>query len=399
MKSLSTIDFSAICLSTAIGFSSCLPVCAQNSPTKSKTKTSSDTPSKIRLYGQVNELLSACANAGVEISSTTLPARIQKVRLGSPAYYGGLQDNDIILKGNLDNNRLKLTIRRGPSLYALDLATAAGAGPAATALKSDAAAVTLSSGTQTASAEAQATTKDPAWKKLRNYDIVMLIDQSGSMSDPVDANGTTKWDWCSNQLTSFASQALDNTGRRFTIITFNGEYTLKSNCSPSEVQQTFLRNRPGGPTDLATPLHFVLSDYINGVRKNPLLVVVLTDGEPARPDFIIEEIVAVTKKMSSPEQIKIVFFEIGNDTDGAALIRYLDVGLGSDGARYDIVDANNFARLQQVGLKAALYDTFNANFQTSLRFSPTGNLQSELEAVRKQLKEARERSALNGPTR
>ncbi len=99
--------------------------------------------------------------------------------------------------------------------------------------------------------------------------------------------------------------------------------------------------------------------------------------------------------MSSPEQIKIVFFEIGNDADGAAVLRMLDFGLMSEGARYDIVDANSFDRLQQVGLKLALYDTFNSNFQTRLKFSPSVSLTDELEAVRKQIREARARNALN----
>src|SRR5208283_2242749 len=104
---------------------------------------------------------------------------------------------------------------RGKAIYGIDLATQAGAGTPSLALSAKATPVTLKSGT-----EQQIQTKDPVWKKLKNYEIVMLIDQSGSMGDTIDANGTSKWDWCSNQLTSFASQAMENTGKRFTIVTF-----------------------------------------------------------------------------------------------------------------------------------------------------------------------------------
>jgi len=365
----------------------------------SKAQAASYPQSSVRLYGQVNELLNACINAGVVITSTTLPARIEKVRMGSPAFYAGLQDNDVITRGTLTNNRLQLTIRRGVSVYGVDLATEANAGDPIVPLKSPSLKSGAANTTLQSSAETRTTTKDPAWKKLQNYDIVMLIDQSGSMNDPVDAAGVTKWDWCSNQLTTFASQALSNTGRRFTIATFNGSYDLRRNCGAEEVQQTFARNRPGGPTDLATPLDFVLNDYMGGARINPLLVVVLTDGEPAAPELVEKCIVDITKRMSSPEQIKIVFFEIGNDADGKALIRMLDAGLLPQGARYDIVEANTFDRLQQLGLKLALYDTFNHNFQTSLRISPGNSLQSELELVRKQLQEARDRHAQNPSNR
>ncbi|MBS1991029.1 MAG: VWA domain-containing protein [Cyanobacteria bacterium SZAS LIN-3] len=369
---------------SASGPGSCKPA-----PTQS---TAVGNASSVRLYGQVNVMFSACANAGVQIASTTLPARIEKVRMGSPAFYAGLQDNDVIIKGTLNNNNLALVIRRGAAIYGVNLATEAGSGETTAAATNRAAGpgkTTLSTGT-TASQ-----TSDPAWKKLQTYDIVMLIDQSGSMSDPVNTAGLTKWDWCSNQLTSFASQALKNTGRRFTIVTFNGNYELRRNCAAEEVQQTFTRNRPGGATDLATPLDFVLNDYMSGARTNPLLVVVLTDGEPAAPELVQQCIIDTTRRMSSPEQIKIVFFEIGDDADGRALIRMLDAGLLGQGARYDIVEANSFERLQQLGLKSALYDTFNHNFQTSLRVSPTNSLQAELELVRRQLEDARARNAQN----
>jgi hypothetical protein len=138
---------------------------------------------------------------------------------------------------------------------------------------------------------------------------------------------------------------------------------------------------------------------MGGARINPLLVVVLTDGMPARPDLIERSIVETTKRMTSPEQIKIVFFEIGNDADGAAVLRLFDFGLMAEGAKYDIVDANSFSRLQEVGLKLALYDTFNQNFQTRLRMSPNASLKDELEAVRQQIREARARNAQNPSNR
>lgn len=352
--------------------------------------------SPVKLYGQVNALLNACYSAGVEINSTTLPATIKKVRMGSAAFYSGLQDKDQIVQGSMDSNHLNLTIKRGSATYGVSLPTDASALVPMAVPKAtfSGGGTVLSSGT-----EKTINTKDPAWKKLKNYDIVMLIDQSGSMADTIDANGTTKWDWCANQLTSFASEALINTGRRFTIITFNGLYHIRRDCGPEEVHQTFTRNTPMGATDLATPMDFVLKDYMSSARTNPLLIVVLTDGMPARPDFVENSIVKTTQQMSSAEQIKVVFFEIGNDADGAAVIRLLDHGLVSEGARYDIVESYGFEHLQQVGLKLALYDAFNANSQTRSRSSAPVGLSEELEAVRRQIREARARNAENPSSR
>jgi Mg-chelatase subunit ChlD len=388
-------------LAASLSLAVSLPAIGQTKPHPKTAKAahpSQNPDSAVRLYGQVNELLSACANAGVEISSTTLPAHIQRVRMGSPAFYAGLQDNDVILKGTLDNGRLQLSFRRGAALYSINLATEANTNDPHETLKTGSPATTLSTGSDKDKL-ATATTKDPAWKKLKDYDIVMLIDKSGSMGEPADRSGMSKWDWCSSQLSSFATEAQENTGRKLTIVTFNGEFSVKPNCTPTDVQQTFLSSKPGGATDLATPLDSVLGDYLRGPRSHPLLVVVLTDGVPATPELVERGIIDASRRINTPDQIKIVFFEIGNDPDGAALIRLLDVGLTSEGARYDIVDANTFDQLKQVGLKTALYETFNHNFKTSLRVTPSGSLQSELEIVRKQLQEARTRDAQNPSSR
>jgi hypothetical protein len=307
--------------------------------------------------------------------------------MGSPAYYGGLQAKDVIIKGSLENNRLKLIVKRGAKTYGLDLATESGTFAPAQPLKDSMAAVTLSTGAQTQA------TKDPAWKKLQKYDIVMLIDQSGSMADDISASGLSKWDWCRDQLTTFASQSLANTGKHFTIVTFNGDYHVRRDCDPEEVQQTFVSNRPGGGTDMSTPLDYMLNDYMSAAHANPLLVVVLTDGVPAAPHLVQKCIVDITKRMSSPDQIKIVFFEIGYDQEGQALISLLDDRLQGQGALYDIVDSNTFTQLQKVGLKQALYESFNRNLQSRGKIPPSRSLQSDLDAVRKQLQEARARGA------
>jgi len=357
-------------------------------------KKSANAPSSaVKLYGQVNELLSACANAGIEITSTTLPAHIIKVRMGSSAFYAGLQDNDVILKGALSNNQLKLTFKRGVSVYAVELATEASGsnnhlagGTSSTTLANNIPSTKLTSGAE------KDQTKDPAWKKLKNYDIVILIDQSGSMGETVDGSGLSKWEWCSNQLTSFASQALASTGKRFTIGTFNHTYNIRHNCSPQEVEDTFTRNKPGGGTELATPLNNVLTEYINGTRAQPLLVVVLTDGMPNDPEQVESTIIDISKRVASPDQIQIVMFEIGNDASGQALLTMLDAGLERAGARYDIVEFAAFNQLQRLGLKQALYDAFSHSLPTGLNMYPGNTLDAQLDAVRKQLKDARARS-------
>ncbi len=84
------------------------------------------------------------------------------------------------------------------------------------------------------------------------------------------------------------------------------------------------------------------------------------------------------------------------------MLKLLDFELLSEGAKYDIVDANSFSRLQEIGLKMALYDTFNGSadsIQTSHKNLPSQSLNEELQAVRKKLQEARARSSQNNSSR
>ena len=320
---------------------------------------------------------------GVEITSTNLPATVKKVRMGSAAFYAGLQDNDVITNGTLKNHRLQITFKRGTAVYAVNLPTQAQAHAQIVR-----------------QVDTSQLKKDPAWKKLSNYKIVMLIDQSASMADAIDGNGTSKWDWCSQQLSDFAAKAAASGCQSLSLITFNDKYVLRRNCDPKEVHHTFIANTPGGATDMATPLDFALKEdwqgqgttvgtaattAANSARsKAPLLIAVMTDGMPARFDLVQQCIIDATRRMTDPAQIKIVFFEIGNDADGAALLKLLDYGLVSDGARYDIVEANSFGRLQEIGLKQALYESFSEN-DTKDRTQAATNLEEELAQIRKQL--------------
>jgi Mg-chelatase subunit ChlD len=386
-----SLIWSAVCLALAAADASFAQAKSQSVGAKATPPGQGRPPaSSVKLYGQVDELLSACANAGVEISSTTLPARIQKVRLGSPAFYAGLQDNDVILKGALDNGRLHITFRRGAAIYAIDLATQASADTPPVKLKSAAGTATADTSATTLTGGADKDPADAAWKKLKKYDIVMVIDKSGSMSESIDTTGVSKWDWLSRQMSTFATQSAENTGRQFTIVTFSSDFSVRHNCTPADVVNTFTSIQPGGGTNLNSPLENVFSEYWAGPRTNPLLVVVLTDGMPESPNLVEQSIINTTNRMGSPDQVKVVFFLIGSDQGGAALIRLLDIGLQAEGARYDIVDSNSFARLQQVGLKSALYETFAKGAAGSGGAAPQGNdLQAELAAVRKQLEAAR----------
>ncbi len=79
--------------------------------------------SQIKLRGKVDIVASSCSAAGITLSSAVLPAGIDKIRLGSPAFYAGLAAGDKILSAQLNNNQLSLLIERHGQKFSAQLST------------------------------------------------------------------------------------------------------------------------------------------------------------------------------------------------------------------------------------------------------------------------------------
>src|SRR5580698_9583733 len=100
----------------------CLLISANCGAQNHSTSDSSNS-TQVKLHGKVDVVFGACASAGISISSNMLPAVIDKVRLGSPAYYGNIAAGDKILAGQLTNNRLCLVLERKGQKFSANLAT------------------------------------------------------------------------------------------------------------------------------------------------------------------------------------------------------------------------------------------------------------------------------------
>jgi outer membrane protein assembly factor BamB len=71
------------------------------------------------LKGEVDVLTSTCDGAGVTLSSKKLPATVDKVRMGSSAYYAGVSEKDKVLKAEIKNDKLELIFERAGKDYSV----------------------------------------------------------------------------------------------------------------------------------------------------------------------------------------------------------------------------------------------------------------------------------------
>ncbi|MBL8083154.1 MAG: VWA domain-containing protein [Candidatus Obscuribacter sp.] len=316
----------------------------------------------LKLYGRVDELSSTMHGAGLKIESLTLPSRVVKVRMGSPAYYAGMAEEDLIEKMTLNAGTLQVVFRRNGKIYGANIATAPPAQTnntnTNTPLRPPAARSTRTLKTQIAD-----------WSYLKDYDICVLIDRSGSMEDEIEGGRQTKWQWMQTIVRDFAFEAKQFAGKSLTVLTFNRQFKVTENVTPASLYQVFNGLTPEGGTDLYSPLAYCLERQAGSNPPKPLLVAVITDGEPDAYEQVAALIRAATARQKRQTDLQITFLGIGENTIGEGVLNYFDDALVSQGARFDVVDSVSFEDLKQLGIAAALMEAFRRPRANQARYS------------------------------
>jgi hypothetical protein len=343
------------------------------------------------LTGHVNVLAGACASAGITIEATTLPTRITKVRIGSPAYYAGVAENDQVLQGLLGANTMQLRFERDHKQYVVNLRyNPDNLSP----LAQKPAKVHLSGGQSHSQLRLAAeATKDADWKQLKQYDITVLLDSSGSMGAALSSVGESKWNWCQEEIYSLAQEA-ENLGHgTFDLCTFNSTYELTLGCNAEKSKQILSAIKFGGGTNLDQPLEDILYRCFRGPHQRPMLIVVITDGLMSNKG-IENLLIDTAQKLKSPQEVRLLFLQIGDDPAGQRLAEILDHDLVLMGAPYDIVDSLNSDQLLQLGLRRGLITAMSRTKPAPATRS-ADDVRAELECVRAEL--ARLRAETTSP--
>lgn len=192
---------------------------------------------------------------------------------------------------------------------------------------------------------------------LSKYDLMILIDESGSMGT-ADCDGKSRWTWCEDEARRFGEISGSVLPNGFDLTLFNWTYRPMGPCRTENLHQIFSNHHPHGGTILGTPINYVMNRFANlrgygNVR--PLLVAIITDGEPQDVEETAAAIEQITKSVPKGE-VKFVFLKVGQSTYGDDFMRNLDDALVSHGAAYDAVDARSFDHLRNHGLLQTLCD-------------------------------------------
>jgi hypothetical protein len=205
--------------------------------------------------------------------------------------------------------------------------------------------------------------EDKSVQVLKKYEIEILIDISGSMSQADGTDGDSKFEWCHLQLKDLVKK-LEPYKRTMTITTFNDGFITDENCLPLKVEHIFGTTGLGGGTDLVDPLSAGLerANKIIHSRTTPgrkVLIAVITDGMPnipSDPKVVNRAIIDFTQCLDNRDQVVLTFLQVGEDGQGQAFCKSLE-GLDAQGAKFDIVHSIPFPQLKARGLTNALAES------------------------------------------
>ncbi|MCW5822107.1 MAG: hypothetical protein KIT34_04850 [Cyanobacteria bacterium TGS_CYA1] len=292
--------------------------------------------------------------------SNLLTGKVEKVFPPSLAWLSGIKQNDNILKAKVTGTDVTLTLQRGTKTFQIKLKIPA---PVDGTLIADTNSATNRSGGGDGFGAPikHPELLGPAIKLLGNYDCYLVVDVSGSMASDIGAaSGSpamSKWNWCQNQSNSFYNDVAKFMPQGVTVVPFNDRFSVAPNLKGSQISSIFSQLGPEGGTDIAGPLDYILSQYLDKKAKQqktrPIAIAVMTDGECGLQE-IADTIIDATHKMTHPKEIIITFLSIGDTTIGSPVLRALDDDLVAAGAKYDIVDTRSFEELSRYGLTKAL---------------------------------------------
>lgn len=200
--------------------------------------------------------------------------------------------------------------------------------------------------------------------KLAGYDIIVAIDRSGSMSG-LGKSGKSKWEEAQEGTEALVRKAITIDADGITLCMFNGVDTIKEFRNVKDaavVTQLFKENEPaaGTPTDVV--LNKYLGEYLTakkaGSNPKPIILAIVTDGEPNDRKATKLAIVNASKEMDSDGEIGISFIQVGADPGITAFLQDMDDNLTAEGAKFDIVDTKHSDNIDSyaTALEAALED-------------------------------------------
>ncbi|KAK2467671.1 hypothetical protein APHAL10511_000526 [Amanita phalloides] len=173
---------------------------------------------------------------------------------------------------------------------------------------------------------------------LRNYEVLFIIDDSGSMHD-LGSMQRSRWIEARDALLEIAQYALDLKVRSVNLRFLNNSAYDRGLQGTEALMSRFDSVIPDGGTPTGAVLDIVLTEHLDRIDRTvpdhteyskipPLDIIVLTDGVPTDDpaDVIAKAVKRLNGSRYHPNTMGIQFIQIGNEKDAKAVLKGLVKG-------------------------------------------------------------------------
>jgi hypothetical protein len=300
---------------------------------------------------------------------------IGKVQAGREAYYAGIQEGDKILSARIEGKELQIGLQRDGHVFLAKLKVL-GAGQTIAAKVTQAAPapiqpllaanapINMLQLTEDQNQLIQSYAVEPRrMQQLAHYNFQIIMDRSLSMQARDCPLQLSRWDWCGAQAAQIAKGLEPFVSNGLTLIPFNHGFDIYENATPHNIIDVFNDHGFKLGTYLYEPLANRFDEFFKNTdpKRKPLLLVVITDGEPwpnPQPEMVKAELVNASQRMTNPDELIVVFLQIGdNDKHGRDYLVDLGGNLMGQGGKFQYIHTRTFDELKQTGLANAIVST------------------------------------------
>ena len=208
---------------------------------------------------------------------------------------------------------------------------------------------------------------------LSQYDIMIILDDSGSMSLNGAHQNTSRWDEAIEACELILDLATKYDTNGIEVYFLNDFNELLITAGQSISNEVSSKNiSPNGGTPLGAKLESIFNRYLpiikqnrtNNITQKPFNIIVITDGAPSDKATVKKSIGNLCRELQKMgiqpnEMFGIQFFQVGLDSGATTFLRELDDDLSREEGIPDIVDCthqdpNNHMPLKVIIEKALL---------------------------------------------
>lgn len=198
---------------------------------------------------------------------------------------------------------------------------------------------------------------------LKKRDYVLVIDRSGSMSDPVSKkNPLSKWKSMQETVMAVARKCQEFDSDGIDLYTFNTNFKKFENTTPDKVAEIFNTVGPNGGTDFVPVLNAVIETHFSRANK-PTTVFIVTDGCPSDlatgQRELAKLIIKTANRLESGDELGLEFLQVGDDPTARDFLKKLDDELEDAGAKHDIVNTKTCDELADLSIEDVLLAAVN----------------------------------------